>query len=557
MEKPWLKNYQNGVPEFINPDRYPSLPALFEGIFKRYADHRAFYGLGTFLTYQELDEASNRFAAALQALGLKKGARFAIMLPNILQYPVVLFAALKAGLVVVNVNPLYTPDELVHQLQDSGAEGLLVLEQFAHTVALSLPRLPHLKYRIVTRVGDLVPRLKACMMQFVMKYIYKKIPNWTIPNVLYFSELLKQADPMRYQPVSLQSDDIAFLQYTGGTTGIAKGAILTHRNILANLLQADAWLQVSSSDTRPIIITALPLYHIFSLTANCLYFSSVGGLNVLIPNPRDTSAMIKTMSRFQFTTISGVNTLYNALLKHPRFKLLDFSRLTLALGGGMAVQRIVAEQWKAVTHKPLLEAYGLTETSPCVTMNPVTLHDYNGSIGLPVSSTEVVMLDNDGKPVPLGAPGELAVKGPQVMQGYWHNPEETAKVFTKDGWLLTGDMGYMDPNGYIYLLERKKDMILVSGFNVYPNEIEDVIAACPGVREVAVIGVPDDASGEAVKACIVADDSSLTKEQVIKYCKAHLTGYKLPKHVAFYDELPKTAVGKILRRALREAHDKP
>lgn len=555
VEKPWLKNYQDGVPEFIDPDVYSSLPDMFDHLFVRYASAKAFYSFGTYLTYAQLDDESRRFAGVLQqTLKMQKGSRFAIMLPNILQYPVVLFAALRAGLIVVNVNPLYTPDELVNQLSNAGAEGIIVLEQFAHTVQEALPRLPQLKHCIVTKVSDCLPRLRAALMEFVIKYIYNKVPAWRIPHALSFKSLLDHAHADQFKPVALTSQDIAFLQYTGGTTGISKGAILTHRNLIANLQQADAWLRFSLSNHQEIVITALPLYHIFSLTANCFYFSSIGGLNVLIANPRDTKAMIREMSRFRFTIISGVNTLFNALLKHPDFKKLDFSPLKLALGGGMAVQRTVAEHWKAVTGKPLLEAYGLTETSPCVTLNPMTLQDYNGSIGLPVSSTDVTLLDDQGNPVPLGSPGELAIKGPQVMKGYWNHPDETAKVFTKDGWLLTGDMGFMDSEGYLYLLERKKDMILVSGFNVYPNEIEDVIASCKGVLEVAVIGVPDENAGEAVKACIVKENPSLTKEDILSYCKQHLTGYKQPKYVEFYPELPKTAVGKILRRALREDH---
>lgn len=553
VEKLWLKNYQKGVPEFINPDLYSSLPEMFASTFQQFATRNAFYSLGSFLTYRELDEQSLRFATVLQqTLKLRKGARFAIMLPNILQYPVVLFGALRAGIVVVNVNPLYTAEELVHQLNDAGVEGIIVLEQFAETVQAALPRIAQLKHCIITRIGDYLPKPKAWLMEFVLKYIYRKVPVYSIPNALDFQTIQNSAKVGTFEPVSLHNDDIAFLQYTGGTTGISKGAMLTHRNIIANLLQADAWLSLSMNHEQEVIITALPLYHIFSLTANCLYFTHVGGLNVLIANPRNIKSLLKDMSHFKFTTISGVNTLFNMMMKHKLFRRLDFSRLKLTLGGGMAVQRSVAEQWKQLTGKVLLEAYGLTETSPCVTMNPLTTQEFTGSIGVPVSSTEISFFDNEGHEVPIGSPGELAVKGPQVMKGYWNNPKETAKVFTQDGWLLTGDMGYMDENGYVYLLERKKDMILVSGFNVYPNEVEDVISACPLVREVAVIGVSDEGSGEAVKACVVRENELLTKEAVIAYCKARLTGYKIPKYVEFYDELPKTPVGKILRRALRE-----
>lgn len=553
VEKPWLKNYQNGVPAEINPDKYPSLPVYFNEVFDRYKTSDAFYSFGSTITFAELDDLSQKFAVILQqTFKLKKGTRFAIMLPNLLQYPVALFGILKAGLIVVNVNPLYTADELVHQLNDAGAEGIIVLEQFAVTLERALPRLPQLKYCLVTKISDLLKGPKGLLMEFAYKYIYRKVPSWNIQGAFFFKDLMDNASKSQFVPVTLVSDDIAFLQYTGGTTGVSKGAILTHRNIIANLLQADAWLYLLRDQNREIIITALPLYHIFSLTANCLYFSSVGGLNILIANPRDIKSMVKQIKPFPFTVISGVNTLFSALLKYPKFAKLNFSKLKLALGGGMAVQRTVAEQWKAITGTPLLEAYGLTETSPCVSMNPMNLKDYNGSIGLPVSSTLVTFLDKDHKPVPIGEAGELAIKGPQVMKGYWNNPRETAKVFTQDGWLLTGDIGYMDNGGFLYLLERKKDMVLVSGFNVYPNEVEDVIASCPGVVEVAVIGVPDPVSGEAVKACIVREDRNLTKEEVVSHCRKHLTGYKVPKYIEFYNDLPKTPVGKILRRALRE-----
>lgn len=552
MEKIWLKSYPPGVPAEINPDAYQSIVEVFERSWRQHGSRPAFYNLGITLTYDKLDKLSRDVAAYFQQiLQLKKGSRVAIMLPNILQYPVVMLGAMRAGLIVVNVNPLYTPDELVHQLNDSGAETLVVIANFAATVQKSLDRIPLLKNIIVTNLGDLFPLLKAAVVNFALKFIYKKIPAWSIPNVISFKEVLAKGRESVFVPVALSNQDIVFLQYTGGTTGISKGAMLTHRNIIANIQQADAWFKNKLTDKHEIIITALPLYHIFSLTANCLYFSKLGGLNVLITNPRDIPTMIKEMKKFEFTAITGVNTLFNGLLQNPDFAHLDFTHLHLALGGGMAVQRVVAEKWQAVTHAPLNEAYGLTETSPCVTINPTTITGYNGTIGLPVPSTDVCILDDDHNEVPIGQAGELAVKGPQVMKGYWNNPTETAKVFTKDGWLLTGDIASINNEGFVKLLERKKDMILVSGFNVYPNEIEDVLAKLPGVREVAVVGVADENSGEVPKAFIVRNNPNLQAADVIKYCREHLTLYKVPKFVEFCNELPKSNVGKILRRALR------
>jgi len=553
VEKIWLKSYAPGVPAEINPDAYQSIPEIFEKSCQHYSQHPAFYNLGTTLTYYELDQLSRHVAAYLQqALRLQKGQRLAIMLPNILQYPVIMLGALRAGLIVVNVNPLYTTDELVHQLNDAGVEILIALTNFADTVEAALPRTPQLKHIILTQLGDLFSPIKAWIAQFMLKYIYKKIPIFQLPQAIYFKTILVVGKNLTLQPVPLSNHDIAFLQYTGGTTGISKGAMLTHRNLIANLQQADAWFKSLLVSDHEIVITALPLYHIFSLTANCLFFSKIGGLNILITDPRDISGMIKEMKKFPFTAITGVNTLFNALIKNPHFAELDFSHLRLALGGGAAVQQAIAERWQSITHAPLLEAYGLTETSPCVTINPANLKAYNGTIGLPVSSTDVCMLDNAGHEVPLGEPGELAVKGPQVMPGYWQHPEETKKVFTSDGWLLTGDIATMNSQGYVRILERKKDMILVSGFNVYPNEIEDVLIKMPGVREVAVIGVPDEHSGEIAKAFIVKEkDAQLTAEAVILFARQHLTPYKVPKYVEFRDALPKTNVGKILRRALK------
>ena len=553
MEKIWLDSYSPGVPAEINPDAYQSISELIDQSTQHYRDRPAFYNLGVTLSYRQVEHASRDFSAFLQQrLNLKKGDRIAIMLPNILQYPIAMFAALRAGLVVVNVNPLYTADELAFQLENSGAVALIALTNFADTVQKALPRLPSMQHVIMTELGDLFPFFKACMTKFALKYIYKKIPDWSIPNAISFKTGLREGRHLGFNKVDIQGDDTAFLQYTGGTTGVSKGAILTHRNIIANLQQADAWFSSLLMGGQEIIITALPLYHIFSLTANCFFFTKLGGLNVLITNPRDIPAMIKDMKKFKFTAVTGVNTLFSALLKDPQFALLDFSNLRLSLGGGMAVQRAIAEKWQQVTGAPLLEAYGLTETSPCVTINPANLSSYNGTIGLPVSSTDICIMDNEGQEVPLGQAGELAIKGPQVMKGYWKNPAETSRVFTKDGWLLTGDIATVDERGYVRLLERKKDMILVSGFNVYPNEIEDVLARHSGIKECAVIGIPDEHSGEAVKAYIVKDDPALTTEDVIKFSRERLTPYKVPKIVEFRSELPKTNVGKILRRALKD-----
>lgn len=552
VEKVWLKSYSPGVPAVINPDAYPSLVKIFDESCQRYSQLPAFYSMGTTIDYAELDAYSTSFAAYLQHdLKLKKGDRIAIMLPNILQYPVVMFGALKAGLIVVNVNPLYTADELTHQMQDSGSESLVVLANFAETAQKAAQHCPQLKNIIITYIGDFLSLPRAWVMHLVLKYYYKKIPDWNIPDAIMLKDALKKGQTHAFIQPQIHNEDIAFLQYTGGTTGISKGAVLTHRNIISNLQQADAWFKDLLHPGHEVTLTALPLYHIFSLTANCMLMIRLGGLNVLIANPRDIPGMVKEMRKFQFTTITGVNTLFNGLLKDPGFARLDFSKLHLTLGGGMAVQQVVAEKWQTVTGKPLLEAYGLTETSPCVTINPDNLKSYNGTIGLPVPSTEVAILDDNGNLLPLGQAGELAVKGPQVMQGYWNNPSETAKVFTKDGWLLTGDIGSMDEHGFVRILERKKDMILVSGFNVYPNEVEGVLASMPGIRECAVIGVTDENSGEAVKAFIVSENPDISVQDVVKFCREHLTPYKVPKHVEFCADLPKSNVGKILRRALR------
>lgn len=552
IDRFWLKSYPAGIPAEINPEAYQSIPQMFADTCQKYADLPAFYNLGVAITFREFDESSRAFAAYLQQeLKLKKGDRIAIMLPNTLQYPVVLLGALRAGLIVVNINPLYTAPELAYQLSDSGAETIVVLANFAATVQQALPKTP-LKNIIVSKLGDFFSLPKSLLTDFFLKYIKKKIPDWHIPGCLKLTHVLSAGKKLKLNLVNLAPQDVAFLQYTGGTTGVAKGAMLTHRNIVANVMQAEAWFSPILDYGKEIIITALPLYHIFSLTANCFFISKIGGLNVLITNPRDVPHMIDEMSKFKFTAITGVNTLFNALLNNTGFARLDFSHLKLSLGGGMAVQRSVAEKWQRITKVPLLEAYGLTETSPCAVVNPPDLKEYNTMIGLPVSSTDVCVLDDNANPVPIGEHGELAIKGPQVMPGYWNKPEETKKVFTKDGWLLTGDIVVMNEQGFIHLLERKKDMILVSGFNVYPNEVEDVIARFPGVKEAAVIGVPNEHSGEIIKAFVVKSDPNLTAEEIIEFCRKSLTAYKIPKEVEFRDELPKSNVGKILRRALRQ-----
>ncbi|EKD54586.1 MAG: hypothetical protein ACD_60C00067G0004 [uncultured bacterium] len=551
MEKIWLQSYPRGVPPEINPDSYQSLVDLFLKICQQFKDSPAFYNLGTTLSFQQLEEDSRACAAYFQhVLNLKKGDRIAIMLPNILQYPVVMFGALLAGLIVVNVNPLYTPPELIHQLKDSGTETIVVLDHFANTVQEALLSTP-LKNVIITQIGDFFSPSKGWLIHFYLKYVKKKIPTFHIPHAIRFKEAFSKGKKLTFTPVDVTHQDIAFLQYTGGTTGIAKGAVLTHRNLVANIVQAEAWFSPIFEIGKEIVITALPLYHIFSLTANCLFIAKIGGLNVLITNPRDMPRFISEIAKFKFTVLTGVNTLFNSLLKQPKFLELDFSAVKLGLGGGMAIQQTVASMWQTVTKSPLLEAYGLTETSPCVSMNPPDLREYNGTVGLPVPSTNVCILDEDGHELPIDTPGELAVKGPQVMYGYWHNPTETQKVFTKDGWLLTGDIASINAGGYIKICERKKDMILVSGFNVYPNEIEDVLVRLQGVREAAVIGVPDENSGEVVKAFIVKDNPDLTVSDVLCYCHKNLTGYKVPKFVEFAEDLPKSNVGKILRRALR------
>jgi len=551
VEKIWLKHYPKGVPAEIDVNEYASVRDVFEESVAKYAARPAFSCMGKAITFAELDTLSRAFGAYLQDIGCTKGTRVALMMPNILQYPVCLFGTLRAGCTVVNVNPLYTARELEHQLKDSGAEVIVVVENFAHTVQEVLGR-TKVRQVIVTGIGDQLG-LKGIVVNFVLRHVKKMVPAWSIAGAVRLADALMKGRKRSLEKIPLAHDDIAFLQYTGGTTGVAKGAMLLHRNIVANLLQARAWVKpFLDPNQREVVITPLPLYHIFSLTANCLTFMTLGAENVLITNPRDIPGLVKEMGKYKFTSITGVNTLFNALVNNAEFGKLDFSSLRMTLGGGMAVQEAVAEKWEKVTRTPLIEAYGLTETSPAATINPLDLAKYNGSIGLPIPSTEVIIRNDDGKEVPLGQPGEICIRGPQVMAGYWQHPQETAKVLDKDGWFATGDIGIMDPMGLIKIVDRKKDMIIVSGFNVYPNEIEGVVAMHPGVLESAAVGVLDKKSGEAVKLFIVKKDERLTAEEVLEHCRAHLTNYKVPREVEFRSELPKTNVGKILRRELRD-----
>ncbi|HSR66277.1 MAG TPA: AMP-binding protein [Xanthomonadaceae bacterium] len=552
-ERPWLAHYPAGMPAEIDADEYPSVAAVFHRSVEKYRDRPAFANLGKVMSYGELDRLSAQFAAwLLGELGLKRGDRVAIMMPNCLQYPIATFGVLRAGLTVVNVNPMYTSHELHHQLEDSGASVIVVLDNFADTVLEAMPGTA-LRQVVATGLGDMLGFPKGALVNFVLRHVRKMVPACTIPGAVRFRETLERGARLPPPQVDIDPQDIAFLQYTGGTTGVAKGAMLTHRNLVANMQQAAAWVRNNVRDGEEIIITALPLYHIFALTANGLVFMKFGGLNYMITNPRDMPAFVRELGKVPFTAITGVNTLFNGLLNTPGFDKLDFSRLRLTLGGGMAVQRTVAERWKQVTGCTLVEAYGLTETSPAACINPMDLAEYNGAIGLPIPSTDACLKDEEGRHLPTGEVGELCIKGPQVMKGYWQRPDETAKVVDAEGWLHTGDMARMDERGFFYIVDRKKDMILVSGFNVYPNEVEDVLAGMPGVREVAAIGVPDEKSGEAVKVVIVRKDPSLTAEQVKAYAREYLTGYKRPHYVEFRDELPKTNVGKILRRELRDA----
>lgn len=551
MEKLWLKSYPSDVPAEINPNRYASLAEMLENAVANYADQPAFINMGEVMTYRKLEERSRAFAAYLQnGLGLKKGDRVALMMPNLLQYPIALFGVLRAGMVAVNVNPLYTPRELEHQLNDSGATAIVIVSNFAHTLEKIVFN-TKVKHVILTRMGDQLSRPKATVVDFVVKYIKRLVPKYHLPDAISFRRAMHYGYRMQYVKPNIIGDDLAFLQYTGGTTGVAKGAMLTHRNMLANLEQARAAYGPALQQGHELVVTALPLYHVFALMVNCLLFINVGGVNLLITNPRDVAGTVKELARYPITAITGVNTLFNAWLNNEDFKRLDFSHLRLSVGGGMPVQKGVAEKWQQLTGIHLLEGYGLTECSPLVTGNPYNLTAYSGSIGVPVPSTEVKFVDDNGDEVPLGEPGEMWVKGPQVMAGYWQRPDSTTEVM-HDGWLATGDIAYIDKAGYIRIVDRKKDMILVSGFNVYPNEIEDVVSAHPFVVECAAIGIESDSTGEAVKVFVVSKDPALTAEELKIYCRRYLTAYKVPKTFEFRAELPKSNVGKILRKELRK-----
>lgn len=549
--KLWLKSYPSYIPASINPDAYHSINDLFEQTVAKFQKLPAFTSFNKTISYQELDKFSQQFAAYLQnELKLEKGSRIALMLPNILQYPIALFGALRAGMTVVNVNPLYTPRELEHQLADSGATVIVILANFAHTLE-QVSTKTAIKHIIITEIGDCLGLLKGFLFNFVVKYIKKAVPPYHLPALTSFNQALAIGKKRPYTPPAITGDDLAFLQYTGGTTGIAKGAMLTHRNLIANLEQVSAWIQHDLEVGKEIVVTPLPLYHIFALTANCLTFMKIGGHNLLIANPRDIAGFIKELKQVRFTILTGVNTLFNALMNHPDCKTIDFSSLKIALGGGMALQQAVSERWQQLTGKALSEGYGLTECSPVVAVNPLHLTYYTGSIGLPLPSTEVALLNGEGQAVAMGQAGELCVKGPQVMKGYWQRPQETQALFNAEGWLCTGDIAVMDDNGFIRIVDRKKDMILVSGFNVYPNEIEAVVALLDSVLESAAIGVPDEKTGEAIKLFVVRKDPRESKEAIIKHCRQHLTAYKVPKIIEFRESLPKTNVGKILRRELR------
>ena len=552
VEKIWLQSYQEGVPAEVDLGEFQSLGEMFQNSVTLYRDRVAFINMGAEMTYGELDVLSRDFAAYLQtSLKLQKGDRVAIMMPNVLQYPVCMLGALRAGCVVVNCNPLYTPRELEHQLKDSGAETIVVLENFAHTLAHVIAQ-TSIKNVVIARMGDLLGFAKGALVNFVVKHVKKMVPAWRIPAAVDFGRAISQGAASGFTPVSVTQDDLAYLQYTGGTTGLSKGAMLTHGNILANLSQAHAWIKAELKEGEELVVTALPLYHIFALTANCFLFMRIGARNLLITNPRDLKSFVSDLAKYPFTVILGVNSLFNLLLNNEAFKTLDFSTLKITLGGGMAVQSSIAEKWKRLTGVPLIEAYGLTETSPAAVINPLNNSEYTGAIGLPISSTDVAIRNDDGIDVPLGERGELCIRGPQVMKAYYHRPEETANVMMPDGFLRTGDIVVMDEKGYIKIVDRKKDMILVSGFNVYPNEVEEVVAMHPGVLEVASVGVATEGAGEVVKIFVVKKDESLTAEQLIAHCRANLTGYKVSQQLEFRKDLPKSNVGKILRRELRE-----
>ncbi|UOD31826.1 long-chain-fatty-acid--CoA ligase [Massilia violaceinigra] len=555
MDKFWLKSYQEGVPAEIDYTQYRSLTHLLEEAFRKYADRKAYVCMDKSITYGELDRMSAQMGAWLQSRGLKPGARVAIMLPNVLQYPVAMAAALRAGYVIVNVNPLYTPRELQHQMIDSGAEAIVVLENFAHTVQEVLPK-TQIKHVIMATMGDLLGPLKGMIVNLVVRKVKKLVPAFSLPDAVPFNKVISEGAHLTLAPATLGHDDIAFLQYTGGTTGVSKGAVLLHKNVIANVLQNEAWLQ-PTLDTLPKgqqlqFMCALPLYHIYSLTVCALMSTRLGGMNVLIPNPRDMPGFVKELGKYRINVFPAVNTLYNGLLNNAEFAKLDFSSFKVCNGGGMSVQQSVADRWLKLTGTPIIEGYGMSETSPVATANRCDIKEFTGSIGLPYPSTDIAILDDNGNHVPLGERGEIGIRGPQVMAGYWKRDDETAKSMTADGFFKTGDIGIMDDKGYTKIVDRKKDMILVSGFNVYPNEIESVISSHPGVLECACIGVPDHNSGEAVKLFVVRKDPNLTAEDLLEFCKEQLTAYKKPKYIEFRTDLPKTNVGKILRRELRD-----
>ena len=551
MEKIWLQSYQKGVRAEVDVRAYSSIIDVLHTSVKKFAHQPSFSNFGVTLTYSETAAYVNQLTSYLQKiLKLQKGERVAIMMPNLLQYPIAVFGILQAGGVVVNVNPLYTPRELAHQLKDSGATAIVVLENFAHTLEKALSQTA-IKQVIVATMGDMLGWIKGTAFNFMLRKVKKMVKPFNIPNAISFREALSQGKKQRFTPVPLALEDLALLQYTGGTTGIAKGAMLTHGNIVANMQQAGEWIKANLVEGKEEVVTPLPLYHIFSLTVNIMIFAKVGSKNILITNPRDIGGLIKVLKKNCVTVLSGVNTLFNALIHHPDFAKIDFSRLKLVLGGGMATQKSVAQQWKAITGVPIIDAYGLTEASPGVCANPLNNSEYTGTAGLPVSNTDIEIRDENGKVLGINRVGELWVKGPQVMKGYWNMPEETAKVLDDRGFVATGDMAEIDAKGYIRLVDRKKDMILVSGFNVYPNEIEDVVASMPGVLETACVGIPNEKSGEAIKLFVVKRDPALTREDIISYCRKYLTGYKVPKDIEFRDELPKSTVGKILRKDLK------
>lgn len=554
MQKPWLKSYPAGIPEEIDINEFSSVADILDSSIAKFSNSPAYTNFGKTISYHDVDIYTAQLGAYLKnELGLEKGDRVAVMMPNLLQNPIAIFAILRAGLVVVNTNPLYTARELKHQLNDSGAKAIIIVENFAHVLqdVIDDTKIEHV---ITTKMGDLLSPVKGFIINTVVKYVKKMVPAFKLKNTVTFKQALKLGAQHRFQTVPSNHDDIAFLQYTGGTTGVSKGAVLTNKNMVANMLQASAWINDFIGDKQGTIITALPLYHIFSLTANCLTFTRYGWCNYLITNPRDMNGFVKELKATEFHVLTGVNTLFNGLLNHPDFKSIDWSNFAFALGGGMAVQRGVAERWKEVTGTTLIEAYGLTETSPAACMNPMNLKEFNGKIGLPISSTEVAIQDDDWNEVALGEHGEICIRGPQVMQGYWHRPKETSNVLSNDSWLHTGDIGFIDDDGFVQIVDRKKDMILVSGFNVFPNEVEEVIALHPDVVEVGVIGKPDEHSGEVVMAVVVKKDDSLTEEALRDFCRESLTSYKVPKSIVFTDELPKTNVGKILRRELRDLY---